>query len=196
MKPLEFDYSPYLGPNYLKKHHTVKQASTLVSNHFGYYDNFAICRFFPANFIVSDVFRTMPLMGKLYTAVGSVFVNITSNSSQEQRNKVVEIIKYRQEFAEGNIDSNPVCIFPEGSVSNGRYILPFKRGAFEACKSIKPLVLKYEFNQVSPQLFEPLQPFLILLLICLWNSASVTIYTLPTFIPNHYLFETHKDKGE
>ncbi len=94
------------------------------------------------------------------------------------------------------MDSNPVCIFVEGSVSNGNYILPFKRGAFEGLRSIRPLVLKYKYSSVSPQLFQPLQAFLIVLNACLWTSSVVTVHVLPTFIPNHYMFETHRDKGK
>jgi 1-acyl-sn-glycerol-3-phosphate acyltransferase len=36
----------------------------------------------------------------------------------------------RQGIAEETSQVNQVGIFPEGSISNGAYILPFKKGAF------------------------------------------------------------------
>ena len=69
---------------------------------------------------------------------------------KDERDKVVRIVKERQILAESSLDYNPMGIFPEGSVSNGRQVLPFKRGAFEALLSIKPLALQYEFDNISP----------------------------------------------
>jgi 1-acyl-sn-glycerol-3-phosphate acyltransferase len=34
-------------------------------------------------------------------------------------------------------------MFPEGTQGNRDYMLPFKRGAFEALKAVHPLVLSY-----------------------------------------------------
>jgi 1-acyl-sn-glycerol-3-phosphate acyltransferase len=85
----DFDYTPYLGPNYRKNHSAVKQASTLVSNHQSFYDNFVICRLFPANFIAQSAFLAIPLLGLMYAAVGAIFVDITSDGTHAEREKVV-----------------------------------------------------------------------------------------------------------
>ena len=40
----------------------------------------------------------------------------------------------------------PVMIFPEGSVTNGRYLMPFKRGPFVGERTVVPVLLTYEAN--------------------------------------------------
>jgi 1-acyl-sn-glycerol-3-phosphate acyltransferase len=43
----------------------------------------------------------------------------------------------RQEQIEVHNETwQPFCIFPEGTTSNGEQLFPFKRGAFEAMRSI------------------------------------------------------------
>jgi hypothetical protein len=41
-------------------------------------------------------------------------------------------------------------IFAEGTTSNGKGIIKFKKGAFFAEKRIKPIFLKYNFGNISP----------------------------------------------
>jgi 1-acyl-sn-glycerol-3-phosphate acyltransferase len=53
--------------------------------------------------------------------------------SDEQRQKIVDIIKERQESIEqGKSNMSPICIFPEGQTSNNTAIGAFHRGAFES----------------------------------------------------------------
>ena len=80
-KHVDFDYSPYLGPGYLKSHSSIKQAPTLVCNHISFYDNWVLCLNLSANFIVDDIFKNMPFIGKLYKICGSIFVNIVNGAS-------------------------------------------------------------------------------------------------------------------
>ena len=41
-------------------------------------------------------------------------------------------------------------MFAEGGVSNGQNVSKFKRGAFMTLKPIKPMVIKYHWNNVMP----------------------------------------------
>ena len=47
-------------------------------------------------------------------------------------------------------DWNPICIFPEGTTTNGRGILPFKRGAFEGMRTVVPVVTKLPERHMMP----------------------------------------------
>ncbi len=88
----------------------------------------------------------------------------------------------------------PVCIFPEGGTSNGKYLLAYKRGAFSGLRAVKPIVLKYSFGTLSPAW--DVIPFLPLIIMqfSLFNF-KVVIKELPIFVPNQYLFTTHANKG-
>lgn len=88
----------------------------------------------------------------------------------------------------------PICIFPEGGTSNGKYLLAFKRGAFSSLRTVKPVVIKYEYGVMSPA-FDVIPFFsLIIMQLSVFNIKAV-VYELPAFVPNQYLFNTHKDKG-
>lgn len=60
---------------------------------------------------------------------------------------------------------------------------------------MKPVVLKHEYGMMSPTW--DVIPFLPLVIMqqCVFNLKAVA-YELPTFVPNQYLYTTHKDKGK
>ena len=89
----------------------------------------------------------------------------------------------------------PLCIFPEGGTSNSRYLLSFKKGAFIGEKTVRPVVLKYNYTNFSPCYdIMPFIPLVILTMSYGWFTCTVKV--LPPFKPNEYLFETHADKGK
>lgn len=51
----------------------------------------------------------------------------------------------------------PMLLFPEGTTTNGRYLLPFKSGAFLAGCPLQPVILQYK--QASFLCFPGLQAF-------------------------------------
>lgn len=44
--------------------------------------------------------------------------------------------------------ARPLLLFPEGTTTNGRYLLPFKTGAFLAGQPLQPVVIRY--GEVGP----------------------------------------------
>ena len=48
------------------------------------------------------------------------------------------------DMAEGQLPhARPLLLFPEGTTTNGRYLLPFKTGAFLAGQPLQPVVIRY-----------------------------------------------------
>ena len=90
-----------------------------------------------------------------------------------------------------------MLIYPEGTQSNGKYLASFKKGAFAGLKAVKPIVINYESEAWFNTAWDCLG-FLdhVLLSFSAPHFAKATVIDMPTFIPNDYLFETHKDKGE
>ena len=86
-------------------------------------------------------------------------------------------------------------IFPEGCESNGKCLLPFKRGAFEGLKPVQPLILKQTPNTVN-QSYDCITLWpLVFLVLSNWTNRFEKSF-FPAFIPNDYLFTTHADKGK
>ena len=55
-------------------------------------------------------------------------------------------------------DQRPMLLFPEGTTTNGRYLLPFKSGAFLAGYPVQPVILHYQ--QAGPLHPSPCLPLL------------------------------------
>jgi len=75
-------------------------------------------------------------------------------------------------------------IFAEGGVSNGKNVSKFKRGAFVTLKPVKPMVMKYHWNNVQPDAMSETLP----LIFSEWGLKSLTVTHLPTFAPNDYFY--------
>jgi lysophosphatidylcholine acyltransferase/lyso-PAF acetyltransferase len=88
----------------------------------------------------------------------------------------------------------PFFVFAEGGTSNGRYLLPFKRGAFTGSRAVKPIVLRYSYGTLSPAY--DILPFVALFFmnICILCETKCEVLELPTFVPNEYLYKTHQNK--
>ena len=80
--------------------------------------------------------------GGLFTAVQGCFVNRKSPTSRQDS---LDAIKHRADLAQVT-SMAPLGIFPEGTVSNGRVLLTFKKGAFFTKCPIKVLCVRYEFG--------------------------------------------------
>ena len=90
-------------------------------------------------------------------------------------------------------------IMPEGTQSNGKYILPFKRGAFESLKTVLPIVTVYTKCQTHMRPTWDCIGFLEQVVLCCTAfgfTNTVTLTQLPPLKPNDYLFEKHADKGK
>ena len=85
-------------------------------------------------------------------------------------------------------------MFAEGGTTNSKYLLPFKRGPFMSLKAMTPLILKYGHGMFCPAY--DIIPFFSLIIFQLsYGIYTSSLVSLPPFMPNDYLFETHKDKG-
>lgn len=60
-------------------------------------------------------------------AIDSIF--IPRAGTPEEREKVIEVIKERQEIIETTGKFTQLLIFPEGTTTNGSSVVKFKKGA-------------------------------------------------------------------
>lgn len=121
-------------------------------------------------------------------ALDSIY--IPRGGTQDSRDHALELIKTRQELIEDTGKYAPFLVFPEGGTTNGTGLLKFKRGAFYAEKTVRPICLKYHYQTISPA-FDVIEFIPLALLQLSWACLSCDVVVFPDFQPNEYLFEKH-----
>ena len=94
----------------------------LVANHISWVDIQAIMAFKPMRFVAKSEVARWPLFGWMAIQLGTLFV---------RRDSALHGRKIAQEMAP-ILQQEPICIFPEGTSTDGTVVLPFKTSLFEA----------------------------------------------------------------
>ncbi|XP_047954969.1 lysophospholipid acyltransferase LPEAT1-like isoform X1 [Salvia hispanica] len=120
----------------------------IISNHVSYIDIlYHMSSSFPS-FVAKRSVSKLPLIGLISKCLGCVFVQreLKSSDFKGVSGIVTERIReaYQDEFAPRMI------IFPEGTTTNGDYLLPFKTGVFLAKAPVQPVILRYPYRRFSP----------------------------------------------
>ncbi|MBN2120797.1 MAG: 1-acyl-sn-glycerol-3-phosphate acyltransferase [Candidatus Omnitrophica bacterium] len=109
-----------------------------VSNHLSYIDGVVVSSISPLIFIGRSDLKTWPLFGALTNLSDTIFVNrINYSNIHNELERIVSVLRARIN----------VVLFPEGTSTNGKELLPFKTSFFEAplkagCR-IVPLAIRY-----------------------------------------------------
>ena len=147
----------------MKKRPEGAKVSTIVCNHIGFFEiiNLLLSPLFPSYLAKSDL-ADAPLVGSGIKGLQSIFVNRAG--TEEEKNKIVESIMIRQrEIEDEGKNYSPICIFPEGTTTNGDHLIGFKRGAFQAMRTVQPCFVKTDYFHIKPTWENPfLAPLLIL----------------------------------
>lgn len=113
-----------------------------VANHVSWLDIIAIASVTECKFLSKDTVRHWPVIGWVAVSVGSLFIRRNNRRAFHQSlRRLQERLQCRES----------VCIFPEGTTSDGRHVLPFHSGllqaAIDAEAIVQPVVLKYQNNE-------------------------------------------------
>jgi 1-acyl-sn-glycerol-3-phosphate acyltransferase len=126
--------------------HSLSENALMVCNHMSYLDVMVLASIKPTVFITSVDMGQVFLLGSITEIGGCVHVERRNRDRLERDISQIESV-LREGFS--------VTLFPEGTSSNGREVLPFKRSLLMAAlntqKPIQPLTLKYE--QVEGEIF-------------------------------------------
>lgn len=117
-----------------------EQPRNIIANHVSPIDILFFMYSVNPSFVAKRVVSTNCLIGPLARSFDCVFVD---RSSAEDRARAGAAIATRQRLVAHGAHERSLVIFPEGTTTNGRYIIPFKSGAFEQNFFVTPCTLIY-----------------------------------------------------
>ncbi|KRW98563.1 hypothetical protein PPERSA_00055 [Pseudocohnilembus persalinus] len=185
------DYEPtYPAQTY--KETKNNKASIIVCNHQSWIDIMLMTNMFQPSFLSKmDVYK-YPLFGRAAVALQCLFVE---RESEEARQDIIQQIQTRGKNIKNGKNFAPILIFPEGTTTNGRYLLDFKKGAFEPGLPVKIMCVKYLPRNFNPALdsVDTLDNY-ILLASQFYNRVQVI--ELDNYYPDHLgITDYSKDWG-
>jgi len=114
-----------------------KRSYLLAANHISWLDIHVINAFNPIRFVAKSEVEGWPIFGWMAKQLGTVFIK--RDNLRHAREVSGEVGKILQ--------SESICIFPEGTSSLGTHVLPFRANLFESAVSsgtpVYPLVIQY-----------------------------------------------------
>ena len=94
----------------------------LASNHISWIDIHAINAFMPIRFVAKSEVERWPIFGWMAKQLGTVFIN--RHNPRQARQVASDVSRV--------LNTQSVCIFPEGTSTDGDIVLPFKPNLFES----------------------------------------------------------------
>ncbi|EPS60904.1 hypothetical protein M569_13895, partial [Genlisea aurea] len=153
----------------------------IISNHVSYIDIlYHMSSSFPS-FVAKGSVAELPLVGIISKCLGCVYVQRESRSSDFRG--ISGVVNQRIREAHQNKFAPKFMLFPEGTTTNGDYLIPFKSGAFLAGAPVLPVILRYPYQRFSPAWDSISGGRHLLLLLCQFvNYLEVT--HLPVYRPS------------
>ncbi len=113
----------------------------LLANHVSWIDPFALNASVPSRFVAKAEIRAWPLLGTLVTLVGALYI---------ERGRRHAVASANHRVRERLKDGETVAVFPEGTTTDGRSLLPFHSNlvapALEVGAECWPVALRYSEN--------------------------------------------------
>jgi 1-acyl-sn-glycerol-3-phosphate acyltransferase len=163
----------------------------IVSNHLSYLDIIVLSSICPCTFVAKKEVRTWPIFGWMATMSGTVFVD---------RQRPRETGKVNDQLDVALRSGLRVVLFPEGTSTNGREVLPFRSPLFTSAvaarEAITPAYIKYTVNEGSVEQD-----------VCYWGDMTflphlLRVVQLPhidvvvRFTPTPFRFDDRKQAAE
>ena len=184
-------YKKYLGDDY--DFDPEEKYSLIISNHTGFYDIMMNMSIHSCGFLSKEETKDIFLVGIISQGINCLFVK---RENKEDRERIfLELEKRQKDFYEGRI-LTPLCLFPEGTTTNGKYILKFKRGAFYSLLPIKPQIILLGNNldySVAIGVGSAIMNYFRSL--C-YFGCKINLCELPVIKPTEYMFEKYGHLGE
>jgi len=123
------------------------QNCLVVANHISWADIHALTSIIPVRFIAKSEIRNWPILGYLANKANALFID---RAKRHDAAKTVNSTKLSL------IAGDNICLFPEGTTTDGTELKVFKgsliQAAIEAKSTILPVVIRYALPDGSPNI--------------------------------------------
>lgn len=133
------------------------------------------------SFVAKRSVARLPLVGLISKCIGCIFVQRESKTSDFKG--VSGAVTERIQRAHRQKNSPMMLLFPEGTTTNGDYLLPFKTGAFLARAPVQPVILRYPYKRFSPAWDSMAGARHVFLLLCQFANYLEVVH-LPVYYPS------------
>jgi 1-acyl-sn-glycerol-3-phosphate acyltransferase len=110
----------------------------IVANHISWLDIFVLNSVQPARFVAKAELARWPVVGRLITGAGTLYI-------ERERRRDTRQVNHRA--AEALARGDVIAIFPEGTTTDGRTVLPFHGSLLQpivdAAGRVQPIALRY-----------------------------------------------------
>lgn len=114
------------------------RTTLFVANHISWIDIWALKATYPMRFVAKAEIRSWPLVGWLAERTGTLFI------TRERRHDTGRVVRAVEQALR---DGACLCLFPEGTTSDGTRLMPFKasltQAAIAAQAQLWPLAIRY-----------------------------------------------------
>ncbi|KAG1664377.1 hypothetical protein FOA52_004710 [Chlamydomonas sp. UWO 241] len=128
-------------------------AAGLISNHGSWADILIHLGRYWCSFAARDGTQDLMMIGYISSRMlQCVYVNRLKSTSASSQGVSAQIKQRMLAKASPQSDDTDrlMLLFPEGTTTNGKYLLPFKTGAFLAGVPLQPVIIKYHGTAFSP----------------------------------------------
>lgn len=112
-----------------------------VANHISWLDIWILKHCMPAHLIAKSEIRSWPLIGWLAHQVGTLFI---------ERERRLDTGRVMQEISAALQRGECLCLFPEGTTSDGTELKPFKGGLLQAAIDTRAMVWPVALRYPNP----------------------------------------------
>mmetsp|Transcript_2168 Transcript_2168/g.4993 ORF Transcript_2168/g.4993 Transcript_2168/m.4993 type:complete len:468 (-) Transcript_2168:198-1601(-) len=129
---------------------------------------------------VGKIEMTKTIVGPFMSALQTIFVDRTDKMA---RHRVAEEIRTR--VSATSPWHRQLLIFPEGTCTNRTSLISFRKGAFEPCAPVQPVVLHWSYTNFDPTWCAGAPSRTLIVLRTLAQGFhTVTVEFLPVYYPN------------
>mmetsp|Transcript_418 Transcript_418/g.736 ORF Transcript_418/g.736 Transcript_418/m.736 type:complete len:338 (+) Transcript_418:471-1484(+) len=161
---------------------TTKPPPPIISNHIGMWDILYFMSSHYPSFVANSGVAKIRMVGTICESMGSMFIrrnadDVTHGDAAVKGNAARMVERLTDPTAPR------MLIFPEGTTTNGKSLLPFKRGPFLAKVPVQPVLLQYDYKHFSPA-WESIAPMPSLALMSVQWVNTLRVQYLPVYTPS------------